>query len=380
MVSHRRVSLACLLVSFSAAVIASDAQAQAHGAPREPEGHSNVDVAYYYAPHSDRYCTYDGTTNYCGDLTYTPSCCGSTCCPLGYYFCDANNDCVYENPYQYRYCPSNSSSSSGGSYCGYYDYQPNCCGDTCCGEGYDYCSALGDCLASDENYGVVEDRYCESTLCGSYDYQPKCCGSTCCASGYNYCDDMHDTCSQTEVVYSYYYCESNVCGYMTSQPNCCGSTCCWNGEAYCDEDDECSSSPTPTASPTGMSSAEIRQVRLNIGQAAADNALTSTIRKSGLYVGNAIRTAGVDFPVTYGTGTAAGEFGALLLASGFSHISKNEQRKNGDVAVWSIVTMHKHGHVQIFHENKWYSDYEQSSLSPWYLNFGSKVKFYRYMA
>jgi hypothetical protein len=58
--------------------------------------------------------------------------------------------------------------------------------------------------------------------------------------------------------------------------------------------------------------------------------------------------------------------------------SKAVQREDGDVAVWSSVPDHDHGHVQVYFDGTWYSDFRQEKLSPWQHLQGSSVSIYRY--
>jgi hypothetical protein len=138
-------------------------------------------------------------------------------------------------------------------------------------------------------------------------------------------------------------------------------------------------SPTPTdhiSSPTPQPISSISEIRYRIGQAAADNAGVRSVYKSAQFVVKAIETAGVYFPEY--SHIVPGKFGPLLESAGFLLLSPKEIRAHGDVAVWSSTRIHSHGHVQIYFEGKWYSDYAQQFLSPWYVNFGSALSLYRY--
>jgi hypothetical protein len=211
---------------------------------------AEVSVNYYYGYNESRYCYYDSYYGYegytyCGYLDYQPTCCGSSCCAYGYDYCNAENECTsssspYYGVYEYRYCD--------GNYCGYLDYQPTCCGSTCCAYGYDYCNAENECTSSPYYYGVNEYRYCDGNYCGYLDYQPTCCGSTCCAYGYDYCNVDNECSTNSSPYYGVdenRYCDGTYCGYLDYQPTCCGSTCCAYGYDYCNAANECSTSSNP---------------------------------------------------------------------------------------------------------------------------------------
>ena len=57
------------------------------------------------------------------------------------------------------------------------------------------------------------------------------------------------------------------------------------------------------------------------------------------------------------------EFGSILMNIGFFVVSGEPQE--GDIGVWSETSSHPNGHVQIFADGAWYSDFKQESRSPW---------------
>jgi hypothetical protein len=308
--------------------------------------------------YDSRYC--EGT--YCGYLDHQPTCCGANCCAVGYDYCNEYNECSTSSTYDNRYCD--------GTYCGYLAYQPSCCGGTCCSEGYNYCNEYNECSMS----STYDYRYCEGSYCGYLAYQPSCCGSACCAEGYNFCNQYNECAMRT---YEYRYCEGSYCGFLDYQPGCCGNICCSTDTAWCNEHNECVEGYYfPTMQPTRMSRDATEKMRRKIGKSASDNALAKTMHKSGVFVANAIRSAGLDFPERYDV--QPGEFGPLMQGAGFVEISKLYKRMDGDVAVWSVSNKHKHGHVQVYFNDKWFSDFAQERLSPWYDSRGSTVTYYRY--
>jgi hypothetical protein len=155
--------------------------------------------SYAYGSSGSYYCYYYGYY-YCGYTSYRPYCCSSTCCSYGYYHCNSYGSCSYgysfyddDDGYYYRYC--------GSTYCGYLNYQPNCCGDTCCSSGYNYCASYDTCVYSsyysddftgfdDDDDGNYYNWICSGSYCyyqGGYSTKPNgCCGSTCCY-GDDYC-------------------------------------------------------------------------------------------------------------------------------------------------------------------------------------------------
>jgi hypothetical protein len=242
--------------------------------------------------YDSRYC--EGT--YCGYLDHQPTCCGANCCAVGYDYCNEYNECSTSSTYDNRYCD--------GTYCGYLAYQPSCCGGTCCSEGYNYCNEYNECSMS----STYDYRYCEGSYCGYLAYQPSCCGSACCAEGYNFCNQYNECAMRT---YEYRYCEGSYCGFLDYQPGCCGNICCSTDTAWCNEHNECVEGYYfPTMQPTRMSRDATEKMRRKIGKSASDNALAKTMHKSGVFVANAIRSAGLDFPERYDV--QPGEFGPLM--------------------------------------------------------------------
>jgi hypothetical protein len=295
---------------------------------------------------------------------------------------DANMETAYYSGYyDYRYCYYWYYGNQQSSYCGYLNYQPSCCGSTSWGENQ-FCNAYNQC----ESYQTYENYYCsywyygnqQSTYCGYLDYEPSCCGSTCCAEGYHYCNSNNE-CAMYQNSWNWYYCGSTYCGYLDYQPTCCGNTCCSSEYDWCNAWGECEGSNyywNPTMQPTHMSRDAKEKMRHKIGKSASDNALAKTMHKSGVFVANAIRSAGLDFPERYDV--QPGEFSSLLEQSGFVWISKLYKHMDGDVAVWTISDQHKHGHVQVYFNGKWFSDFAQEHLKPWYDTHGSTVIYYRY--
>jgi hypothetical protein len=128
--------------------------AESENVPRRPEDTGEADPDYvYYGTYSYRYCSgYN-----CGYLPYQPTCCGTTCCSAGYYYCNTYNQCVtsyfyYNNYYNvftsidddnsaYWNCDSHSCSYN---YYGSSTKPTGCCGYECC-YGDDNCCIDGVC-------------------------------------------------------------------------------------------------------------------------------------------------------------------------------------------------------------------------------------------
>jgi hypothetical protein len=109
---------------------------------------------------------------------------------------DADPELVYYGTGGYRYC--------SGTYCGYLTYQPTCCGTTCCSAGYYYCNTYNQCVTSyfyyNNYYNVftsIDDDnsaywYCDGYSCSYYESGVKptgCCGTDCCYGDDNCCID-----------------------------------------------------------------------------------------------------------------------------------------------------------------------------------------------
>jgi hypothetical protein len=116
---------------------------------------------------------------------------------------DESVNTFYYGYYNYRYCYYYYYGYTYSTYCGYLTYQPTCCGTTCCASSYNYCNQYDQCSYyadddDDDDFGTYNYRYCESTYCGYLNYQPDCCGSTCCT----YDDDYCNSCDKTNNVVS----------------------------------------------------------------------------------------------------------------------------------------------------------------------------------
>jgi hypothetical protein len=149
-------------------------------------------------------------------------------------------------------------------------------------------------------------------------------------------------------------------------------------------------SPTtePTANPTKNPTSppladDVNAIRFAIGEHASVHAMAQSTKKSGKYVYTAIMSALAiwtpsSVPTVWPRAPPPAQFGPRLEELGFQLTSKSVQREDGDVAVWSSVPDHDHGHVQVYFDGTWYSDFRQEKLSPWRRLRGSSVAIYRY--
>jgi hypothetical protein len=94
------------------------------------------------------------------------------------------------------------------------------------------------------------------------------------------------------------------------------------------------------------------------------NAHPNTINRPGAFVARAVRSALGEGSFDR-EGAQSFKFGPLLEQAGFARLNGFERREDGDVAVWGSVPRHPAGHVQIFFEGHWFSDYAQQRLNPW---------------
>ena len=118
----------------------------------------------------------------------------------------------------------------------------------------------------------------------------------------------------------------------------------------------------------------------SIGSKAKQNVLPKSQYKSAKYVRKAIESAlNVTYPQTVAN---AKDMGPVLISLGFKkRINYNSSSYiDGDVVVWSAGTKgyHVSGHVQIYYNTKWYSDFKQKSFCPWNNAQKSTPKAYRY--
>jgi hypothetical protein len=135
---------------------------------------------------------------------------------------------------------------------------------------------------------------------------------------------------------------------------------------------------TAIPSPSPMART-IDRIRRSIGETAMMNARPNTINRSGAFVARAVRSALGEGSFDH-EGAQPFEFGPLLKQAGFARLNGFERREDGDVAVWGSVPRHPTGHVQIFFEGHWFSDYAQQQLNPWpHDAYGSSPTFYRYV-
>lgn len=66
-----------------------------------------------------------------------------------------------------------------------------------------------------------------------------------------------------------------------------------------------------------------------------------------------------------------------MVKAGFKKEEEVKEYKNGDVMVIGDEPGHQHGHVQVYNDGKWYSDFKQKTPYPW---VGCKViGIYRYV-
>jgi hypothetical protein len=183
--------------------------AESENVPRRPEDSGDIDPELiYYGTGGYRYC--NGTS--CGYHTYQPTCCGTTCCSVGYNYCNPNNQCVTAYYYNYDDVFTNIDDDDSaywncdGSSCTYqggYTKPTGCCGHDCC-YGDDNCCIDGVCgycnfvftSIDDDNY---DSWYCDDSYCiyqHGFTKPTGCCGTDCC-----YGDDN--------------CCINGVCGYCT---------------------------------------------------------------------------------------------------------------------------------------------------------------------
>jgi outer membrane protein assembly factor BamB len=118
-------------------------------------------------------------------------------------------------------------------------------------------------------------------------------------------------------------------------------------------------------------------IRRAIGQTAATNALSQTVHKDAKFAIRAIRSVLGSFP-DRDHALRAGDLGPSLLEAGFVEASFYVRREAGDVVIWGATADHPHGHIQIYFEGRWYSDYAQDRFIPWRRRHGSRATYYRY--
>jgi hypothetical protein len=138
--------------------------------------------------------------------------------------------------------------------------------------------------------------------------------------------------------------------------------------------------PTPTTQPT---SNNVSAIRFAIGQYAAMHAGIRSTHKPGKAVFAAVMSVlalwmPFAVPTVWPPAPQPAQFGAVLEQYGFQLVATSALREDGDVAVWSSVDHHEHGHVQVYFEGAWYSDFKQNERSPWRHLRGSSVTIYRY--
>jgi hypothetical protein len=138
--------------------------------------------------------------------------------------------------------------------------------------------------------------------------------------------------------------------------------------------------PTPTTQPT---SNNVGAIRFAIGQYAAMHAGIRSTYKPGKAVFAAVMSVlalwmPFAVPTVWPPAPQPAQFGAVLEQYGFQLVATSALREDGDVAVWSSVDHHEHGHVQVYFEGAWYSDFKQNERSPWRHLRGSSVTIYRY--
>jgi hypothetical protein len=122
------------------------------------------------------------------------------------------------------------------------------------------------------------------------------------------------------------------------------------------------------------------EIRDTIGRVAKENALPFTIHKSGAFVVKAIVSALGDGNLRHHRDEQPFALGQWLEKVGFVRLNGFERREDGDVAVWSSVPAHIHGHAQIYFQGHWFSDFAQQRVSPWPRgDHGSTPIFFRFL-
>lgn len=61
---------------------------------------------------------------------------------------------------------------------------------------------------------------------------------------------------------------------------------------------------------------------------------------------------------------SAKDAGAWLKSVGFETKTASDY-KNGDVMIINSDAKHQHGHIQVYYNGKWYSDFKQKTANPW---------------
>ena len=82
----------------------------------------------------------------------------------------------------------------------------------------------------------------------------------------------------------------------------------------------------------------------------------------GSYVATALQKAGYPMPAK---GNHAYSYMAKLPAMGFTRIDDTGRYKDGDVMVYPKNSQHDNGHVQIYSNGNWVSDWVQNTIYPW---------------
>ena len=63
---------------------------------------------------------------------------------------------------------------------------------------------------------------------------------------------------------------------------------------------------------------------------------------------------------------SAKDFGPWLLSKGYSRVNRRHQEaQNGDVAILNATNKHPHGHIAIYCDGTWYSDFRQRNFNIW---------------